>query len=427
MKELFNTICFEYNQKKFNVPMASPWNMYFGDVKEAPSYEEKIDRSLGEPFFVLHLTERCNMACTYCFEGDKGKKDMNMNVINDFILFIKRQKYKKFTIRFFGGEPSLKTDLIEQILLKLSSEFQKDEGYEIHYNLFTNAVYLPDKLIELIKTYKISCLVSLDGCQKMHDRNRIFPNGDGSYHIVLDNVKKLHKLNKNIIIRAVYDTIENDISLIDIVDECSRNGFDFISIVIPWVKSNSELALTQNKMESMKEKVRDYAKECVQRLKRHDFSLLSLHEINRTLIKIIFNQATLYSDACCAGKTGIAVQAEGDLYPCHSFVNIPEFKYGNLKDGIDAHELKGKFDQLNCETIPACKDCAIRYYCGSRCYADAYWFSGDIAKMNPYRCELEKEFFKAAAYIYSEVREDLELILRMRKYALSQFEMTENV
>lgn len=427
MREEKNNICFTYDNETYNVPMMNPWMTYLGEAKPAPFDGEQIDRSIGELFFVFHLTERCNMSCTYCFEGNKGYRDMSMDVVENFINFIKERNYKKFAIRFFGGEPTLRIDFLEEILLKFDEVFRKEDGYEIGYNIFTNGVSMPDKLIDLINKYDMGCLISLDGSREMHDRNRIFPNGKGSYDIVVENAKKLQRLTgKNIIFRAVYDTKCNDISLIDLVDACNKNGFRFLSIEIPWTESSSQLAMNDEKLEFLLSDIQEYAHECVRRMRNHDYSLLAFHEINRTLIKILFHRVSLSSHACSAGKMLVAVSTEGDLYPCHCFVNSREYKMGNFQEGITNMELKKKFESLDADTIQDCKECPIRYYCGNRCFADSFWYCNDIAKMNQYRCALEKEYFKAAIYIYNSVRDDLELILEMKKFALKQFDMKKN-
>jgi len=61
--------------------------------------------------YTLHLTEKCNLRCKYCYE-EKGCKELSFEDIkNIFDLAIKNND-KKPNITFFGGEPLLKKDLI---------------------------------------------------------------------------------------------------------------------------------------------------------------------------------------------------------------------------------------------------------------------------------------------------------------------------
>ena len=415
LEEIQNNICFEYEGKHINVPINAPWNLYYGEVKEADSYEKDIIREDSAPFFILHLTERCNLCCKYCFEGDKGIHDMPEYVIENFISYIKRQKYKTFRVRFFGGEPTLKINMIEEILLKLGANFPKEEGYDVAYNLFTNAVLVNDKLIQLIKKFHIGCFVSMDGCKALHDENRVFQDGSGSYDTVLKNAQRIRKeAGVQLIIRCVFDIGVKNISLIEMIDDCYNKEFDMVSIEIPWVSNKSEHVLSKEKVQIMNAYIHEYAVECVKRMKQNDFSLLTLYEIFKHLSKVLFNIPILYPDSCSVGKTAMAISTDGSIYPCHSFVNNPEFKLGNLLEGITNPKLKRKFEDLNCETINTCKTCAIRYYCTKRCAADSYWYTNDIYKVNPYRCDIEQEFFKAAMYIYGEIKDDPEIVIKLR-------------
>ena len=239
MKEILNNICFSYDGIDFNVPINAPWEIYTGLVRSASEYDENIDRSDIDPYFILHLTERCNLKCKYCFEGEKGQRDISKETINYWIEYIKSKKYKKFSIRFFGGEPSLRVDIIEYIINTINDNFPVAKGYDISYNIFTNAVNISDKLINLIEQENIGCFISMDACEKMHNYNRLFPNGKGSYDVVLKSAKRIQRLTKmRVIIRAVFDTNINNISLIEMVDECCRNGFEMLSIEFPWVLIN---------------------------------------------------------------------------------------------------------------------------------------------------------------------------------------------
>ena len=83
MKEILNNICFSYDGIDFNVPINAPWEIYTGLVRSASEYDENIDRSDIDPYFILHLTERCNLKCKYCFEGEKGQRDIiGLNTLN---------------------------------------------------------------------------------------------------------------------------------------------------------------------------------------------------------------------------------------------------------------------------------------------------------------------------------------------------------
>ena len=74
----------------------------------------------------------------------------------------------------------------------------------------------------------------------------------------------------------------------------------------------------------------------------------------------------------------MAVTPWGDLYPCHQFVGDPEYKLGNVWDGVTNTALRDEFKLCNVYARPDCKDCWARLYCAGGCAANALHATGDI-------------------------------------------------
>jgi len=407
MQEIKNNIIFSFNNMELKVPILEPWNIYQGEIREEPDYIDAVNREEDCPFFVIHLTEKCNLSCKYCFEGKKGIRNMNEKTVEKLISFIKKNRYKKFTIRFFGGEPTMNLFLMRYILERMDEEFPEDEGYEKSYNLFTNAVSVPDDLIEMVRKWEIGCFISMDGTQKMHDCNRVFPNGNGSYEIVKNNALKLqNESGQRVIIRSVYDTENASENLVSIVDSCEKDGFQIISLEFPWVGATSDMALNVEKTDQIIGMIHEYSKECLARIRNNDYSLLSLYEIFKHISKVAFRKTVLYSEICSAGTTLMAIDVNGDIFPCHSFIYKPDWKMGNLDEGITNKEIVNLFKNSNSDTIEKCIKCPIRYYCSKRCFADSVMREGRVDAVNENRCRIEKAFYEAAMYIYWEIKND---------------------
>ena len=64
--------------------------------------------------FTVHLTENCNMACSYCLR-EKTPRDMSPETLYKTI-DLAYSKGNKAGFCFFGGEPLLKKDLIYEAL-----------------------------------------------------------------------------------------------------------------------------------------------------------------------------------------------------------------------------------------------------------------------------------------------------------------------
>ena len=91
------------------------------------------------------LTQRCNLNCIYCHhegecsQSDNGKKEITKEEIEDLLKVSKDLGIKK--VRFTGGEPLLRKDVVE--IIQIASKYMED------VSISTNGVLLCEKISEL--------------------------------------------------------------------------------------------------------------------------------------------------------------------------------------------------------------------------------------------------------------------------------------
>jgi uncharacterized protein len=95
---------------------------------------------------------------------------------------------------------------------------------------------------------------------------------------------------------------------------------------------------------------------------------------------------------CSAGKTLIALTANGDLYPCHRMIKMDKFKIGNVFEGTLN---RGGFAVMG---ILGCRDCVALPTCHP-CIAANYEYTGSFMKPLRATCEINK-----IEHIMSEMR-----------------------
>ena len=111
---------------------------------------------------------------------------------------------------------------------------------------------------------------------------------------------------------------------------------------------------------------------------------------------------------CGAGTEYLAVTPWGDLYPCHQFVGDPEYRMGDIYEGVTNLEARDEFKLCNSYSRDECKDCWARLYCSGGCSANSYHATGDIRGVYQYGCELFKKRIECAIMLkIAEMEEEL--------------------
>ena len=134
----------------------------------------------------ITLTQRCNLNCGYC--GNGSNQDIEdfashtPEVIYDINLIKKFQKVKDLAVCFYGGEPLMRINLIEQIIPLLPNA---------KFCLQTNGVLLKSLKPEIVRKFN-TILVSIDGDEATTDFNR----GKGMYKMLIKHCKWLRETCK---------------------------------------------------------------------------------------------------------------------------------------------------------------------------------------------------------------------------------------
>ena len=144
--------------------------------------------SLG---LIIAPTMACNMACPYCFEGNKQGR-MSPRVIESVIGFVERQaeQLNDLSTTWYGGEPLLAMDIIED----LSASFSDlAEQYKFKYDCsgaISNGYLLDRTTADRLAALKMGMVqITIDGPARIHDQKRPLKNGRGSFHKIIENIQ----------------------------------------------------------------------------------------------------------------------------------------------------------------------------------------------------------------------------------------------
>ncbi len=149
----------------------------------------------------LEPTLRCNFACTYCFEDTVNGGTMGNKEVNKLLKFIKnymkRERINTLEISWFGGEPLLVKNVIDEITQGVREIFKElkidfEEGYSA--SLVTKGSLLDSSVLEKLKIWKIKMVqITIDGSEMVHNLRRPFRGGKPSFNVVFKNFINLLK------------------------------------------------------------------------------------------------------------------------------------------------------------------------------------------------------------------------------------------
>ena len=102
---------------------------------------------------------------------------------------------------------------------------------------------------------------------------------------------------------------------------------------------------------------------------------------------------------CGSGTEYLSVTPNGDIYPCHQFAGLEDFKLGNVDEGIVNTAVRDEFKLCNVYAKEKCRDCYARFYCSGGCAANSYNFHGTITDAYDIGCAMQKKRIECAIMI----------------------------
>ena len=178
---------------------------------------------------VLHLillpTEACNFRCTYCYEdfrlGHMGARVVRgvKNLLSD-----RCEELSDLTLSWFGGEPLLALDVIEDVLGHVGRLRDRHPRIAFSSDVTTNGHLLDFQTFDRLLGLGVTRFqVSFDGPRELHDRVRRRADGGATFDRVFGNLCTLaeHDDPFEIHLRVHVDR-ENHLEIPGLLDDCAE-------------------------------------------------------------------------------------------------------------------------------------------------------------------------------------------------------------
>lgn len=314
---------------------------------------------------MLVLTDACNLSCRYCYEN-KGSNRMSLTEAKKILdSEIKNSMDQSIRVFFFGGEPFLLFETMSQIYDYLAETYQ---GYDISYAITTNGTLVHGEIQSWLQEHADSFQItlSMDGTSQMHNRNRLYADGRGSFDQI--DIDFFRRTFPDCVVKMTIgpDTIQDFAEGIIYIENqgfiCKANfasGVDFD------LEKNRAVIL-QNLMRLV-----DY-------YSGNDRPLCYMLDLHLESILRPLDEKLRY---CSAGtKRHCYYAGDGSWYPCQ----------GLMPMAVGHRGFAGETFQDSCiRNDSLCRTCRWVRICHT-CYAMNYSATGDVYKPDPQICYMNR-------------------------------------
>jgi uncharacterized protein len=362
---------------------------------------------------VLNVTNKCNLACTYCYEYGEDKivdtqygkapKFMSEETAEESVEFLlagsKGQEVAHLT--FFGGETLLNFPVLQRTVA-YARRRAAEEGKRIDFSLTTNATLLRPEIIQWLAENDIGVTISIDGPKTVQDGLRVFHDGRGTYDVVLPRIKELLRVHRTRPIGARVTLTQRHLDVVEIYRHLTEEiGFWEVGLAPVTTQDHRDYSITAEGKDRMLAQFEELAAEwleCALRDEHHGFTNVTdtIEEIHKGVSKAY---------GCGAGLGLLGVATDGDVALCHRFAGSPEHTIGNVSEGID-RERQGRFlEDHHIAAKTDCHSCWARPICSGGCYHEAHVRYGDSSRPNLHYCNWVRSWTHTCLTIYGALAE----------------------
>lgn len=378
---------------------------------------------------IVANTSRCNLACRYCYnrfeetrESFAGERALTAPQLRKALGVLGElcADARHLELLFVGGEPLLRFDLVREAAReRRRNPLLKDRTVRLF--LITNGTLLTDEILDFCSEENIHVKISLDGDRALHDTQRVFPGGEGSYDAV---VRKLpgyfaRYRHPGKAVTATVDSFRT--RLLPLVEHFITLGFRQIELTELYghggktreqaeIRNPRECALpcgqgaptelSRRKKEMALLNYREIAELLYFRIRSRQYvNIVPFHDPLRALHTRRPNRYP-----CRTGLDSIALFADGRFYPCHHFMGDGGFVSGDLRKGVD--EGKRRSIRRDVAAREQCRGCWCRLLCGGECYHRSMVEGESLYSGFERGCFRRKALFREAILLYHRLRED---------------------
>lgn len=348
---------------------------------------------------IIAPTLECNAHCFYCFENGHRKGKMSAETADRLVDYLEAHwNGKRLGITWFGGEPLIAADIIQQISIKLH-----EKKMVFVSKVITNGSLITNEIVEKMKkvwnTDKVQ--ITIDAIGDEYNYIKKYDDIPDAFEKVMNNLKLILEADFNVRVRINFDPVKKEKaleamqylnnrfeqydnlkvyfapidedekvvkSITSTFDECSEHPY------ISLIKFGRQHGLYRGFPDMEDEESEEF----------DEYSLLKKLKIYPSPTNCYASCPNVYSIDC-----------NGKIYKCHRTLGRAEYASGDIFEGIVKNDVYNFF----CDTqvmYEECNECSILPICQGGCKINAKLYSGKEA------CAPSKAIIKELILLYKE-------------------------
>lgn len=333
----------------------------------------------------------CNFDCIYCYENDhsdfsKMSKETQTKIVELVEENIKNG-VKYFSVTWYGGEPLLAMDVIEELTTRL---YDICEVAKVPYDamVITNGYMLDRDTVARLNDCHVSRIqVTLDGPKEIHDKRRFLKGGYPTFDRIVSNLEESIDILPPVALRVNVD--KDNFSRVDeLKKQFSRDDLkEKITVYIAMVD-----ALNENYNQE----------DCITIEK---FANMDIHFYDDPMA--FYPRPT--TNACGADAIGhLVIAPDGSLYKCWDDIGITEMSVGNIHDTqYSYHPRYYEYMMFDATTDENCSVCKLLPICMGGCPNRRV--SNSPNRCTKFKTAIDRYLLEAAQYLTAKKEKSKEV------------------
>jgi len=352
---------------------------------------------------VLEVAQACNLRCAYCYAGG-GSYGGTARLLDPE----KARRAARFlvdasgdrdsvTLVLFGGEPLLNMPAIAAAVEEAEAAAAQARK-KVQVSLTTNGTRFTPEALRFLRDHRVSVSVSIDGPPDLHDENRRYASGGGTYADVVEGLALLRSHGARPAARVTL-TPAQWTRIPEVLRHLLDVGFVEVGIA-PASPVTPDLLPTPEQEEALFHGFAELAGRFLDEAR--EGKILPFSNVLDLVARL--HRGDARDVACGAGLGYVALDADGRFFVCHRLAGEDAFCVGDLDGGIDASRTRACLDALAAPRKEACAACWARRLCAGGCHYENHLRESRLGLPAGGSCNFVRRWLELGIQVYASLR-----------------------